>query len=205
MITVHGRATSSNVQKVRWALGELGRNHRIVERGGAHGGLDDPDFQSLTPFGLVPVYEDDEIVAQESNAILRHLGRTARDEALWPVSDQQALVRADAIIEWSTHTLWGAVRPPYIAVAREGMSRSDEALGRQVATLAGPLTVLENLLNDTDWLTGDAFGLADIPAAVAMSRLVWLVGRGVLPPATGRWYDACAERPAWRAVVYVEN
>lgn len=205
MITVHGRANSSNVQKVRWALGELGREHRLVERGGVHGGLDDPEFRALTPFGLIPVYEDDEIVVQESNAILRHLGRTARDEGFWPISDRQALARAEAVMDWSATTLWPGVRAPYVAVAREGMSRSDEALGRQVSALAGPLTVLEELLQDTEWLSGDAFGFADIPAAVAISRLVWLVGRAALPPATGTWYDACAERPAWGSVVFVED
>lgn len=205
MTTVHGRANSSNVQKVRWALAELGRPHDLVERGGPHGGLDDPEFRRLTPFGQVPVLEEDDGAAfAESNAILRHLGRAAPESGLWP-ADPATAAAADAVMDWSSLTLWAALRPPFVSVAREGMNRGDEALGRQVAALAGPLTVLERLLDRTGWLTGEGFGLADIPAAVYLTRLVWLVGRGALPPATGTWFDACAARPAWEGTVFVDG
>ncbi|MEO1460085.1 MAG: hypothetical protein AAFV49_21285, partial [Pseudomonadota bacterium] len=50
------------------------------------------------------------------------------------------------------------------------------------------------------------FALAlTIPAAVALTRLVWLVGRQALPPQTGDWLDACAERPGYGGNVYVEE
>ena len=204
MITVHGRANSSNVQKVRWALSELEREHHLVEIGGDKGSLDDPAFARMSPYRQVPVYEDEGLFLSESNAILRYLAREAAPSPFWPRTPA-AQARAEAVMDWSSMTLWAAVRPPFIAVAREGMSRSDESLARKVQAVAGPLTTLERLLDETGWLTGDGFGFADIPAAVALSRLVWLVGAAVLPPATGDWYDACTSRPAWEQYVFVEE
>ena len=55
MLKVWGRNTSSNVQKVMWAIGELGLAHEHVDAGGRFGELDAPEFLALNPNGLVPV------------------------------------------------------------------------------------------------------------------------------------------------------
>jgi glutathione S-transferase len=39
-VTVYGRRSAYNVQKVMWAIGELGPPYEHVEAGGAAGGLD---------------------------------------------------------------------------------------------------------------------------------------------------------------------
>ncbi|MEM6487066.1 MAG: glutathione S-transferase family protein [Pseudomonadota bacterium] len=204
MITVHGRANSSNVQKVLWALIELDLAYELVARGGAHGGLDDPAFRKLTPYGLVPVIEDGGFALAESHSIVRHLGRQGGNPTLWP-SLPRPLARAEAVMDWTQATLWAGIRPPYVAVAREGMDRSDPSLAAQVQALVDPLMTLERLLGESGWLTGGSFGFADIPAAVAMSRLVWLVGRGALPPETQSWFDACSDREAFQRVVVVDG
>ncbi|MEM6971898.1 MAG: glutathione S-transferase family protein [Pseudomonadota bacterium] len=202
MITVHGRANSSNVQKVRWALAELEIEHSLNETGGTLGPLDTPEFLALSPYQQIPVLEDEGFTLSESNAIIRYLARDAAPTPFWPrLPAGQA--RAEAVMDWSSITLWATIRPPFVAVAREGVERSDPALGAMVQKLATPLTVLERLLAETGWLSGEGFGFADIPAAVAISRLVWLVGAGALPPATRDWYDACTSREAWDAVVFV--
>ncbi|MEM9784572.1 MAG: glutathione S-transferase family protein [Pseudomonadota bacterium] len=202
MITVHGRANSSNVQKVRWALGELEVEHRLVEIGGSFGPLDTPAFLALSPYQQIPVLEDEGFRLAESNAIIRYLARDAAPTPFWPRLPA-AQARAEAAMDWSQATLWAGIRPPFVAVARDGIARSDPALGPLVQALATPLTVLERLLTESGWLSGEGFGFADIPAAVAVSRLVWLVGDAALPPATRDWYSACASRPAWEAVVFV--
>jgi hypothetical protein len=40
MLTVWGRRSSFNLQKVMWLVGELGIEHRHIEAGGRFGGLD---------------------------------------------------------------------------------------------------------------------------------------------------------------------
>ncbi len=44
MLTIWGRRSSFNVQKVMWMVDELGLEHRHIEAGGSFGGLDAPNF-----------------------------------------------------------------------------------------------------------------------------------------------------------------
>ncbi|HKF11310.1 MAG TPA: glutathione S-transferase N-terminal domain-containing protein [Xanthobacteraceae bacterium] len=59
MLTVYGRKSSFNVQKVMWLVAELGLAHRHIEQGGSHGGLDTPEFRAMNPHGRVPVIDDE--------------------------------------------------------------------------------------------------------------------------------------------------
>ena len=49
MITVWGRATSSNVQIVMWALAELGFEVERIDAGGTSAALDTPEYQGDEP------------------------------------------------------------------------------------------------------------------------------------------------------------
>jgi glutathione S-transferase len=60
MLTIWGRRTSLNVQKVMWLVGELGIKHRRIDAGCQFGGLDTPEFRAMNPLGRVPVLGDDD-------------------------------------------------------------------------------------------------------------------------------------------------
>ena len=47
MLTVWGRRSSFNLQKVMWLVGELGLEHRHIAAGGQFGGLDAPEFRAM--------------------------------------------------------------------------------------------------------------------------------------------------------------
>jgi glutathione S-transferase len=72
MLTIYGRASSNNVQKVMWLVGEIGVEHERVDLGGKFGGLDIPEFRAMNPNGVVPVLRDGELIVWESHAILRY-------------------------------------------------------------------------------------------------------------------------------------
>ena len=55
MLTVYGRATSSNVQALLWELEELGLSYQRLDYGETHGGLDTPAFLKMNPHGKIPV------------------------------------------------------------------------------------------------------------------------------------------------------
>ena len=55
MLTIWGRRSSFNVQKVMWLVGELGLQHRHIQAGGQFGGLDTPEFRAMNPVGRIPV------------------------------------------------------------------------------------------------------------------------------------------------------
>ncbi len=91
MLTIYGRATSSNVQLVMWAVGELGLAHERLDYGHVHGGIDTPEFRAMNPRGLVPVLRDGDLVVWESCAILRYLAARYGDGgAFWPADPRVA-------------------------------------------------------------------------------------------------------------------
>ena len=120
MLTVWGRKSSYNLQKVMWLVAELGIEHAHIEAGGKFGGLDDLSFARATRMAKVPVIEDGDTVVWESHAILRYLvTRYGRD----------GLIRGNAayalrMIQWSigmervfnptslTRIFWGFYRTP---------------------------------------------------------------------------------------------
>jgi glutathione S-transferase len=81
MLTVYGRTSSFNLQKVMWLVGELRLAHRHVELGGAFGGLDTPEFLAKNPHGRVPVIEDDGEAVWES-----HRNSALSGGSLWPAA-----------------------------------------------------------------------------------------------------------------------
>src|ERR1700761_5473457 len=93
MLKIYGRHNSINVQKVLWAVGELGLAHEHIAVGGAFGGLDTEEFAALNPNRRVPVIDDDGTVVWESHAILRYLAAKHGAGTLWP---EDAGVRAQA-------------------------------------------------------------------------------------------------------------
>ena len=85
MLTIYGRATSSNVQLVMWAVGELGLEHSRLDYGHVHGGTDTPEFRAMNPRGRVPVLKDGDLIVWESCAILRYLAaQYGGGGAFWP-------------------------------------------------------------------------------------------------------------------------
>ena len=99
MLTVYGRATSSNVQLVMWAIGELGLAHERLDYGHVHGGLETEAFAALNPHRKIPVLRDGETVVWESMAILRYLAAAHGPEAFWP-RDPAARAHVDMWAEW---------------------------------------------------------------------------------------------------------
>ena len=79
MLTILGRANSANVQKVMWAVHELGLEYDRKDLGGPHGGLDAEGYRALNPNGVIPTIIDGDTVVWESNAIIRYLAQKHDD------------------------------------------------------------------------------------------------------------------------------
>jgi glutathione S-transferase len=104
MLTVYGRKSSFNVQKVMWLVGELGVVHKHIELGGAHGGLDTPEFRAMNPHGRVPVVDDNGTMVWESHAILRYLAACYGRGQFWSEGAAQRSL-CDRWMDWSQSTL----------------------------------------------------------------------------------------------------
>jgi glutathione S-transferase len=206
-LTLWGRPSSVNVQKILWALDEFGLtyDHKIVA--GKYGGLDDPAFQALTPVPRVPVLEDGGIGVWESHAILRHLARTHAAHPLGAaMADPAQAAAIDAWLEYGSTSL----QPPFIGMFWQLVRMRDDQ--RDAATLSGhrsavmaALAVLERGLSDgRTYLAGDSFSLADIGLGSLLYRLFDIAPD--IGDATGNvcsWRDRLAAREAYQRHVAV--
>jgi glutathione S-transferase len=204
VLTVYGRKSSFNVQKVMWLVGELGIDHAHVELGGAFGGLETPEFRAMNPHGRVPVIDDGGTVVWESHAILRYLAARYGAATFW---SEAPAVRslADRWMDWAACTLqpdflngifWGYYRTP-------AGERNLAQIAEKVRRCAAHFQLLDSLLADRAFLIGDHFTLADIPAGANLFRYFGIDIARPRVPHVERWYQRLQERPAYRAYVMV--
>ncbi len=100
MIKIWGRNTSSNVQKVMWAVAEIGLPHERIDIGGPFGKNREAEYLAMNPNGLVPTLEEEDgFLLWESNSIVRYLAAKHRAEVLEP-ADLRARAWASAWMDW---------------------------------------------------------------------------------------------------------
>jgi len=204
MITVWGRATSSNVQVVMWAVGELGLQHERLDWGGKFGGNDDPDYRAMNPMGLVPTLRDGDVVMFESQAILRYLAARYGDGDFWP-ADPAKRGPLDMWSEWAKTSLvpplvynvfWQLVRTPK---AERSQAAIDEGAAK-LKTLAG---IIDRRLGAGPFLGGEKLCFADISLGGALYRYYTLDFKRAKTPNLDAYYARLQERPAYREHVMV--
>ena len=203
MITVWGRRSSVNVQKVLWALGEAGVEFDRVTVGGSFGGLDTPEYKKLNPMPLVPAIKDGAITMAESHAILRYVSRRYGKGSLQP-RGYRALALAEQWVEWTTSTFapafsplfWNKIRIPAEAADQDAIKRAEQAS-------ANFLRLANRLLGRRPFLAGRAFSYGDIPLGANYWRYKNMeIDRPPLPN-LDRWFEALKERAPYREWVMV--
>lgn len=192
-----GQPRSINVQKVLWALDELGLEFERIDAGGNFGRLEDADYLALNPNGLVPTLEDGGVALWESNAIVRYLFAKYGTHPGFP-SDHGLRGRADGWTDWGTGTFWAHVRPILVQLVRTPKEQRDAKLienAERAATAAAE--ILNRELTKKAYVAGDHFTFGDIPVAAAAQR--WLNLPIARPELTAlqAWYARVKERPGF--------
>ena len=206
MITVWGRASSSNVQAVLWCLSELGVAYERIDAGFTYGVVDTPEYRAMNPNGKVPTIRDgDGTTLFESGAILRYLAALHAPDAFWP-ADPVARAGIDQWAEWAKQNIaqgftvpifWPAVRVP-------AGRRDPRAIAAAVRRLdEDVLAVADARLARHAFLAGEAFTLADIQLGHVLYRYFDLdIERAELPHLR-RYFDELVARPPYREHVMV--
>lgn len=205
MLKVWGRKTSINVQKVMWAVGELGLPHERVDVGGEFGGLDSAAYGALNPNRLVPTIEDGGFVQWESNAIVRHLAQTYGRGTLSP-GDEQTYAKADSWMDWSLTALYGdIILTCFLQLVRTAARDRNAAAVETAARRAGRnLVILDRQLAGPSFIVGDQLSIADIAVGGIMYRYFNLpLVRPALPNVEA-WYGRLSQRPAYRTHVMID-
>ncbi len=200
MLTIWGRLNSHNVKKVVWLAEEMGLAYDRRDVGGAFGM--DEAYRTLNPNALIPTIEDDGFVLWESNAILRYLAGARGGEAFYPV-DARVRALADRWMDWN-FTWADAIRPIFFQLVRTAPEARDAALlERSVARAASLSAILDDVLGRQEWLSGDAFGIGDIPVAAYANTWFQLPIERPSRPNLERWYAAILRRPSAQKVLHL--
>ena len=162
MLTVYGRATSSNVQAVMWTIAELELAYERHDIGLSYGGNDRPDYLAMNPNGKVPTVRDgDGAPMWESAAIVRYLACKYGDESFWP-RDPAVRVQLDMWAEW-IKTTFGPVFLPQVFWRLMGKPEaSPGAFAAAVNELKKLAIMLDKRIGNGPYLAGEAISFADM-------------------------------------------
>jgi glutathione S-transferase len=183
--------------RVRWALEEVRQPYdvRLV----TFDEMEQPAYLALHPFGLIPAYQEGDLVLFESGAIVLHLAE--RHAGLLP-ADASARARA---MTWMFAAL-STVEPPIVELEYADLLESDKPWYAERASVLKDrirevLGDLSRRLGDADWLDG-AFSAGDLMMVLVLRRaegtglleehpnLVAYIARGEARPAYQRAFAA---------------
>ena len=199
MIKIWGRNTSSNVQKVMWAVGEMALPHQRIDVGGAFGKNKEPPYLAMNPNGLVPTLEEEDgFTLWESNSIVRYLAAKHASRTLEP-ADLKTRALAHKWMDWQLSVMSPAITPVFWGLIRTPPEKRDaNAIAAGKTRTIEAAQIVDRQLGKTSYLAGDAFSYGDIPVGIMIYRYTQLIPERAPTPHLDRWYAAISSRPAFK-------
>jgi glutathione S-transferase len=200
MMTLWGRKSSINVQKVLWVLAELdlreGADFKQIDAGLHFGINKTPEYLKLNPNGLVPTLEDGSLVLWESNTIMRYLAKKFSSTGAFPY-DLASQASSDKWMDWQISTLWPSLRVPFLGLTRVPEEERDySAIKNAFQESNRLLGIFDEVLANQAFCSCSKFNLGDINIALCVKR--WIMLADQYPDKTGprtelihlkRWYE----------------
>ena len=200
MLTIWGRLNSHNVKKVAWFAVELGIDFIRHDVGGQFGM--DAAYRAKNPNALIPTIEDGDVTLWESNAILRYLAARHGGTRFWP-TDTAARAIGDKWMDWQI-TYADAQRDAFFNLVRRAPAERDAAaIAASAVRCARQMAILEAALARSPWLSGDDFGVGDIPMGVYTHTWFSLAIERPSLPHVEDWYARIRERPGYAEQVMI--
>ncbi|MFT4020658.1 MAG: glutathione S-transferase family protein [Acinetobacter sp.] len=203
-LTIWGRANSLNVHKVLWTAAELDLKFEHIPAGGQYGGLDTPEFLTINPNGRVPTLQDGKTIIWESNTIIRYLAEVYGKDSLW-IADPAQRFSAEKWIDWTTTTVLPVFGIIFFNLVRATPEQQDlQAVKDNIPKLENILDVAEITLAQQPYLSGEQFGVADIPLALYLNH--WFkfeIERTKQHPHLEQWIERIRQRPHFEKVASI--
>ena len=200
MLTVYGRKSSANVQKVRWICSEGNLEFKTEIVGGKYGGLTSPEFIRLNPNSTIPVLKDGDFILYESNSIIKYIS----DKFEFLRSDtQEKIALNNQWIDWSSsvfglncshYTLHNILLP----IDQRNTTLAIEAKNK----IYSCFELLNKQLEKTNYLLDNELSLADIPVGCWIHRCVVLGLEITEFKSLEKLYVNLKERSAFRTEVF---
>jgi len=204
MLKIWGRNTSSNVQKVIWALGEMKLSFERIDVGGAFGKTKEAAYLAMNPNSLVPTLEEEDgFTLWESNSIVRYLAAKHQNRTLEP-ADLRTRALAHKWMDWQLSVMAPSITPVFWQMIRTPADKRDMAAvaASKEKTIAAA-KIMDAQLSKTPYLAGDEFSYGDIPVGIMIYRYMQLIPERPATPHLDRWYAAISSRPAFKEQVAV--
>lgn len=196
MLTILGRLSSVNVQKVVWAAGEAGQPFERIDIGGPFGGNREPAYLAKNPNGQVPVLEDGDIRIWESNAIVRYIAARYGRDTIWE-EDPARRSEGDRWMDWALGELQRVMVPAFWGLMREPATADPAAITASISATERCLDMLEAQLGKgLSYVGGDRFGMAEIVLGPSVHRWLNMPVERAQRPRLQRWYQTVAARKA---------
>ncbi len=203
-LLLHANPRSSNAQKVRFLLGELGLVAVIRE---VPFGIERPAWHlAVNPVGGIPALVDGDLHLAESHAILRYLAAREGRTDLYPDTIAER-ARVDWLLDGIATTVREVTRP-FDAAAfgwrrRRGIGAEPPAAdggASALAEAAPTLNAFATLLDPAGYACLGRLTLADIAAAPYLHRIVASGNSLAGIERYSTWATEILPRAAWQAI-----
>jgi glutathione S-transferase len=146
--------------------------------------------------------EDGDFVLWESNTIVRYLAaQYAPDSTLCP-SSAKARAEQDKWMDWTTSTFAVPFKTVFWGVLRTPAEQQDWAqINAAKATIEGMLRIVDKTLSTQPYLSGNEFGMGDIPLGSFIYAWFEMPIERTDLPHLKAWYERLQQRPAYRTAV----
>src|SRR6476660_9872372 len=199
MLKIWGRNTSSNVQKVIWALAEMKLPFERIDVGGAFGKTKDPFYLAMNPNSLVPTLEEEDgFTMWESNSIVRYLAAKHGNRTLEPAA-LNIRARAQMWMDWQLSVMGPSLTPVFWGLIRTPPDKRDPKTieaGKEKSVAAAK--IMDAQLGKTKFLAYDEFSYGDIPVGIMIRRYMELVPERPKMANLERWFGEIAARAPFR-------
>lgn len=210
-VIVYGTPLSTAVSRVLACLFEKDVDFKFVSIDMSKGQHKSPDFLKLQPFGQVPAFQDENTTLFESRAICRYICDKYDDHG-----NKSLFGKRDSILERASIDQWleaesQSFNPPsstlilQLALApRMGLTQDLSLIEQSKAKLSKVLDVYEQRLEESRYLAGDEFTVADLSHLPNSEYLVNATNKGGLITErknVGRWWKDISSRECWKKVV----
>lgn len=164
-IKLYRAAVSGHSHRVELFLSLLGLPFELIDVNLAAKEQKSPEFLKMNPFGQVPVIQDGAVTLADSNAILVYLAQKYANDPWLP----QEPVRAACVQSWLSVAAGLVAFGPAAARAIVLFARPHNA-DEVIARAQGLFTVMEQVLQQQDFLVGDQVTLADVANYAYVAR-----------------------------------
>lgn len=203
MIKLLGRADSSNVRKVLWALDELGLTYEREDCGGPFGRVDTPEYLRLNPNGLVPTLVDGDVVVWESNTIIRYLAER-RGPSAFGGQTPAARAHISQWMDWQQSSLNAPVHSLFVQLIKFAADKRDQrVIDANLETVQKKLAILNLALPEEGFLTGPDVTAADVVIGMMLHRFFSLIAKPAVDPRVVHYHQKLAARPGFKAHIAI--